>query len=157
MDEGLAPNHLELILEGIVIQGHGVASGQGQDERYPNGTLSLQWPYFESAGVPINNLFLGTLNVDIHPLKYRLIQPAYKVLDVNWSKYIPPENFFFMNVELLWKQTWHKGLVYMPDPSTKSDHPQPDHMLEIIIPFTEGIRYGSKVKLKTTDRQLLVE
>jgi hypothetical protein len=66
---------------------------------------------------------------------------------VNWSNFIPPENFYFFEVELVFKEQNYFGLVYMPDPETKTDHHQINTMLEVIMPPIKGIEAGKNVTL----------
>ncbi|MEO0518268.1 MAG: hypothetical protein AAF171_13325 [Cyanobacteria bacterium P01_A01_bin.116] len=50
-------------LEGVVVPGHRVASGQAQDSPYPHGTIEMQQPHFLSLGVDLSPYYPGTLNV----------------------------------------------------------------------------------------------
>lgn len=138
-------------IEGKVISGYGFASGQGKDPRYPNGTLILQLPFFKEKGLDLTNYFRGTINIDISPHKFRINKPTYYIKNINWSKYIPPENFFFFDVALLFKEKKFNGLIYMPDPETKTDHHQINTMLEVMMPPIEGIEKGVVVKLKIAE------
>ena len=52
---------------GIVVRGHGAASGRGSD-RYPEGTLAAQIPIFAGLGLDLSDMYRGTLNVDVAPL-----------------------------------------------------------------------------------------
>lgn len=130
-----------------VIRGHGVASGKGKDNRYPEGTLALQVPFFRERGLDLSGYFRGTLNLDISPFRFSCRQPDFFFEGIDWSPHIPAENFLFFRVALLYEGERHAGLVYMPDPATKTDHPQPEHMLEVIMPWITGISYGDEVIL----------
>jgi hypothetical protein len=63
---------IRLIL-GEVIAGYGVASGQGKDSTYPDGTIKLQAAFFHTFGIDLSPYFPGTLNVDLTPYKPVLI------------------------------------------------------------------------------------
>jgi hypothetical protein len=142
---------MKLIVEGKVISGYGVASGKGNDSRYPNGTLILQLPYFKEKGLDLSGFYRGTLNIDISPHTFTIKKPTYYLKDIDWSDHIPPENFYFFEVTLLFKERKYEGLIYMPDPKTKTDHHQINTMLEIMMPFVEGIENGSSVKLEIAE------
>ena len=142
---------MKLIVEGKVISGYGVASGKGNDSRYPNGTLILQLPYFKEKGLDLSGFYRGTLNIDIRPHMFTIKKPTYYLKDIDWSDHIPPENFYFFEVTLLFKERKYEGLIYMPDPKTKTDHHQINTMLEIMMPFVEGIENGSSVKLEIAE------
>ena len=134
-------------IEGKVISGYGVASGRGKDPRYPNGTLILQLPHFKQKGLDLRKYYRGTINIDINPLEYSINKPTHFIKRVNWSNFIPPENFYFYEVELVFKEQNYFGLVYMPDPETKTDHHQINTMLEVIMPPIKGIEAGKNVTL----------
>ena len=138
-------------IEGKVIAGYGVASGKGKDPRYPNGTLMLQLPYFKEKGLDLSSYFRGTINIDISPYTFIIKKPTYYITDIDWSKHIPPENFYFFEVTLLFKEKKYNGLIYMPDPKTKTDHNQINTMLEVIMPHIEGIENGAAVKFEIAE------
>lgn len=139
---------------GTVSKGHGVASGIGGDHRYPEGTLALQWPFFEEAGIPIQGLFKGTVNVNIAPAAFKILTPSFRIESVDWSKFIPPENFLFFDVTTTWQNAEFKGLIYMPDPATKTDHFQDPHILEMLLPKMSGIKYGDRIGFTCPEQQL---
>ena len=68
--------------------------------------------------------------------------------EINWSKYIPPENFYFFEVQLIFKESAYEGLIYMPDPKTKFDHHQISSLFELLMPKIEGIKQGENIILK---------
>jgi len=142
---------MKVIIEGKVIAGYGVASGKGNDSRYPNGTLILQMPYFKEKGLDLSGFYRGTLNIDISPHTFTIKKPTYYLTNIDWSDHIPPENFYFFEVILFFKEREYEGLIYMPDPETKTDHHQINTMLEVIIPIVEGIENGASVKLEIAE------
>lgn len=138
----------------VVCQGHGVASGKAKDPRYPHGTLKAQYKHFLQKGLDLSPYFLGTINLDIAPNIYKIINPKYFLEHVNWSNYIPPENFYFFDVLLQFKEISYEGLIYMPDPTTKADHFQNPTILELLLPKIEGLKYGDVVMLEVSDTQM---
>lgn len=141
-------------VKAIVCQGHGVASGKARDPRYPHGTLKAQYKYFLQKGLDLSQYFLGTINLDIAPFIFKIKKPKYFLENVNWSEYIPPENFYFFYVLLQFKETTYEGLIYMPDPATKADHFQNPTILELLLPRIEGLKYGDVVILEVSDTQM---
>lgn len=141
-------------IEGIVITGYGVASGKGKDTRYPDGTLILQMPFFKAKGLDLSLYFRGTINIDIAPYHYVIKTPIHYIKEVDWSPHIPPENFYFFQVQLKVKDEVYQGLIYMPDPKTKVDHPQLKTMLEVLMPPIQGIQQGEKVRLYIAEESL---
>lgn len=141
-------------VEGKIIPGYGVASGKGRDSRYPEGTLRLQYPFFKKRGLNLENYFLGTLNIDISPFTYKIGMPDYFFEAVDWSDHIPPENFYFFNITLIFEGNRHQGLIYMPGPETKVDHEQLSTVLEIIAPPLENIHTGQIIHLEIDEESL---
>lgn len=135
-------------VEGTVIRGHGVASGSGKSSPYPEGTVKLQKPFFEALGLDLAGFHEGTLNVDIAPLRFRLVAPAHTFRRVEWTHLHPPEDFSFSRCRLIHGGQEVDGWIYTPHPETKADHFQPPTMLEVLAPFVPGIAYGDRVSLR---------
>ena len=135
-------------ITGKVISGYGVASGKGKDNRYPEGTLKLQMPFFNERGLDLSAFFIGTINIDISPYQFSIKKYKYYFKEINWSIYIPPENFYFFEVQLIFKENFYEGLIYMPDPKTKFDHHQISSLFELLMPKIEGIKQGENIILK---------
>ncbi|MDX2189927.1 MAG: hypothetical protein SFY32_08695 [Bacteroidota bacterium] len=143
-------------LKGLLISGHGVASGKGGDARYPEGTIQMQIPFFKKLGLELSNFYPGTLNIDISPFQFRILQPKHFFKNINWSPFIPPENFYFFDVSLRYNNLIYNGLIYMPDPATKTDHPQKPSMLELVMPKIDELKYGEAVEIEVLDTQIQI-
>lgn len=143
-------------IEGKIIPGYGVASGKGKDPRYPEGTLRMQYPHFKERGLDLDPYYLGTLNVDIAPNSYKIKKAKYFFDGIEWSTYIPPENFYFFEVTLFYKNKSYDGLIYMPDPKTKADHEQLTTVLEVILPAIEGISTNDRVYLEVNEESIQI-
>ena len=143
-----------ILLRGEIKAGYGVASGKGKDERYPEGTLKQQFKHFLERGLDLSNYFMGTINLDISPCSYKIKKPKYFFKNIDWSDYIPPENFYFFDVILYYEDKTYKGLVYLPDPETKADHIQKPAMFELIFPKIKGLEYGDLVDIALKKDQL---
>ncbi|WP_297765215.1 hypothetical protein [uncultured Muriicola sp.] len=142
------------LVRGEIQSGHGVASGKGKDERYPEGTLKQQFGHFLERGLDLSDYFMGTINVDISPCSYEIKKPKHFFKNIDWSEHIPPENFYFFDVTLHYKDKVYEGLVYMPDPETKEDHMQKPNILELILPKIEGLEYGITVDIALKKDQI---
>jgi len=141
-------------VNGLICEGHGVASGKSDTQRYPKGTLYEQLPYFQERGLDLSAYFLGTINLNITPYLFKIGKPKYSFVAIPWSVYIPPENFYFFDVIFFFGDKKYKGLIYMPDPITKVDHIQELSILELILPRISGLSYGMKVCIEVVDEQL---
>lgn len=141
-------------INALVCQGHGVASGKTKDPRYPEGTLKAQYPYFLEKGLDLSPYFPGTINLDIAPYNFKIKKPKYFLENVGWSDYIPPENFYFFDTSLQFNETTYKGLLYMPDPTTKAEHFQNPTILELLLPKIEGLKYGDHVMVEVFNAQM---
>ena len=143
-------------VKGTVIPGYGVASGKGKDDRYPEGTIKAQIPHFKELGLDLSGFYPGTMNIDISPSSYEIATPLHFFKQVHWTDHIPPENFLFFNVEVLYKTMRYSGYIYMPDHKTKVEHNQKSNVLELILPKIEGISYGDQVELIVDNKQIMV-
>jgi len=138
----------------VVEQGHGVASGKAKDPRYPQGTLNAQLAHFKRKGLDLSQFFPGTINLDIAPYFYKIKKPKHFLKNINWSQFIPPENFYFFDAALHINNNSYKGLIYMPDPATKAEHFQNPTIIELLLPKIDGLKYGDKVLLEVDDQQI---
>ena len=138
-----------------IIKGHGVASGKNKKSNYPEGTLRLQKAHFLKRGLDLSAYFLGTVNVSIFPWKMKIIKPKHFFEKIKWSEYISPENFYFFDITILFKEKSYAGLIYLPDPKTKEEHQQKPFTLEILAPFIPKIQYESSLEIEHSEKQLL--
>ena len=83
-----------------LVPGFGVASGKCGDARFPSGTIAMQLPYFEQFGLKLKGYYQGTLNLDISPYDFELLNPDYSFNSVRWSTDLPAENFSFFSCRL---------------------------------------------------------
>ncbi len=134
---------------GIVTAGHGVASGIGRDRRYPAGTICLQQPLFLERGIDLSPFFSGTLNVDLAPWKPVPDNPVFDDT-IQWFDAIE-ERFLLSPAEVEvegeagGEGRRYAGLWYYPHPATKPAHSQPNTVVELLLPWIEGIQVGSRV------------
>ncbi len=141
------------VVPGVVVRGHGVASGRAGDPRFPGGTLTLQAPHFKALGLDLSEFHIGTINVDCAPLSFRPGPDALLFEHVKWHPDVPAEMFSFARVSITHRGVRHPALVYFPHPETKPEHFQPGGVAEIIAPRIERLAYGDAVMLESTPDQ----
>jgi len=157
MSEAVLPRPPQMITARLN-QGHRVASGLNGNPRFPGGTLLMQQPHFLARGLDINVFHRGTLNVSIAPLRYRVVRPRLTFRDVQWHPVEPKEDFSFFDFNLL--RADHPplaGLIYYPHPETKPEHFQAPDVLELLLPFVEGLEYGMELRLEIPAEQMVIE
>jgi len=144
------------IVQGIVTEGHRVASGLAKEPRFPNGTLALQIPRFAERGLDLSGYHQGTLNVSIAPHSFCIGQAWKSFAGVKWSPVMPEENFSFYRcgIRPVDTEIFTDALVYWPHPSTKPEYFQSSSVLEILAPFIKGIGYGSEVELRFSPEEI---
>ena len=136
-----------LILQGTVTQGHGVASGQSRVSPYTGGSLRLQLPHFQERGISLEDFYLGTINVDISPRRFELIDWNHEAKQVQWTDLIPAEDFFFSRCEIQHGKQLEEALIYYPSPMTKVENFHNPNIVEILAPEMEDLKYGDSIKL----------
>ncbi|ARA94665.1 hypothetical protein AWN76_016895 [Rhodothermaceae bacterium RA] len=140
---------------GLVVRGHGVASGRKNDPRFPGGTLRMQLPHFRARGLDLSAYYRGTINVCIAPHRYVVRRPRCTFRHVRWHPTEPAEDFSFFDTRLETADgRRYPGLIYYPHPETKPEHVQPPDVLEVLTVFIPGLRYGDPVHLETDPAQL---
>lgn len=140
---------------GVVTRGHGVASGQANDPRYPKGTIAMQTPVFANRGVNLEPYFPGTINISIHPHQYTVRSAKYTLRDVKWTAGELTEDFSFFDCRLIWDDCrTQAGLIYYPHPETKPEHFQSPDILEIITHYIDGLQYGDSLIVAVNPTQL---
>jgi len=132
-------------LHGTIEPGHRVASGQAQDGPYPASTIAMQKPFFKQLGLDLTGFYDGTLNVAIAPYRFSVQTPSYCFPQVEWTSLHPPETFSFSPSQVLFEDTLYKGWLYYPHPETKKTHFQEPSIVELLMPWIAGIRYGKAI------------
>jgi len=145
------------MISATIVPGHRVASGMNGNPRFPGGTLRMQLPFFKMLGLDLSWFHLGTLNVSIAPLTYRVVTPRLTFRAVKWHPTEPAEDFSFFDVR------GHRddaapvsGLIYFPHPDTKPEHFQQPEVLELLLPWTAGLQYGGKIRLEVPAEQMMI-
>ena len=144
-------------VSGVVVRGHRVASGLNGDPRFPGGTLRMQGPHFAARGLDLTAMHGGTLNVNIAPARYALRQPRWTFPLVKWHPTEPAETFSFVEARLECVDGAAVcGWIYYPHPETKPEHFQSADVLEVLMPFVEGLEYGARVVIRVPEEQMWV-
>ena len=143
------------VIEGKVVAGYGVASGNAKDPRYSEGTLALQWPHFEERGLDLDGVFRGTINISVAPLKPEPVRAMHTFRGVKWHDDTAAEDFSFFQIRIaLAGEPPVGGYIYWPHPETKPDHFQSPHVIEILAPTLDGITGGATVQIWTDPGQI---
>ena len=145
-----------IVVSGIIKPGHQVASGLAEDSPYSEGTIAMQLPHFQKLGLDLSDYFLGTLNIDITPQKFKILNPQYTFLLVKWHPDYPAETFSFSSCQVIFNNIEHQGLIYYPHPETKIGHFQADSVLEAIAPPIPEIKYGDAVELRVNSLEIAI-
>jgi hypothetical protein len=146
------------MIPATIVQGHRVASGLNDDPRFPGGTLRMQLPFFRELGLDLNGYHLGTLNVSIAPLGYGVVKPKWTFRAVRWHPTEPAEDFSFFDVIVHHDEAASvRGLIYFPHPETKPEHFQRPDVLELLLPWTERLTYGTAIRLEVPEEQMRIE
>lgn len=141
-----------------ILRGHRVASGSNGNPIFPGGTLRMQVPFFLERGLDLRGFYMGTLNVSVAPLQYRVGTPTHTFPRLRWHPTEPPEDFSFFDLVLIRPSLPEVfGFVYYPHPETKPTHFQSPDTLELLLPFVDGLAYGQETSLATRPNQLTVE
>jgi hypothetical protein len=144
-------------VSGTIVRGHRVASGLNGDVRFPGGTLAMQRPYFAALGLDLAGMHAGTLNVSIAPARYELRRPRWTLPLVKWHPTAAAETFSFVEARMECPKGGEvSGWIYHPHPETKPEHFQSPDVIEVLMPFVEGLEYGAKVTLWVPEEQMVI-
>jgi hypothetical protein len=136
------------LFEGVVQQGHGVASGANTESPYPKGSIAIQSPFFKELGLDLSRYWQGTINLSFKPLEIVLSNPDYTFKNMYWTDLHPPETFSFWNIKIrTLDNDGFNGLIYYPHPETKSRHWQSSSTLEVLSPRIANLGYGCPLQV----------
>lgn len=146
------------MIPAVVVQGHRVASGLNGNPKFPGGTLRMQLPFFKELGLDLSAFYPGTLNVSIAPMSYRVVRPRHTFRALKWHPEDAAEDFSFFDVTVHREDAaLVKGWIYFPHPDTKPVHFQKPDVLELLLPWTERLGYGTKIRLEVPAEQMMFE
>ena len=140
-----------------IVPGHQVASGRKDDPRFPGGTLKMQAPHFLPLGMDLSVYHPGTINVSIAPHSYRVVKAPLTLRHVKWHPTEPAEDFSFFDVRVIRPGLGPvPGKIYYPHPETKPEHFQRPDVLELLLPFIEGVGYDTELTLEIPAEQIAI-
>lgn len=146
------------MIPATVVEGHRVASGLNGNPRFPGGTMRMQLPFFKALGLDLSPYHPGTLNVSVAPLMYRVVKPKLTFWNLKWHPVEPAEDFSFFDVTVPRDEAQPvRGLIYFPHPDTKPEHFQKPDVLELLLPWTDGLTYGTRIRLEVSPGQMIFE
>lgn len=143
-------------VQGRVARGHRVASGEAPDSIYPAGTIRLQLPFFLERGIDLRGYHPATINLDIAPLRFRLLRADMRVEQLAWTDRVPPESFSFCRCGIGHARGEVQGLIYYPHPETKVVHFQSPSIIELLAPYMAGLTYGACLTLRVPAGRIAV-
>ena len=143
-------------LDGVVVAGHGVASGLAKSDQFPGGAIALQTPIFAEHGVDLRAFYPGTINVDVSPEQVAPTEPRHRLELVEWLPGYPAETFSFADLEIEVGASRYAGLLYYPHPETKREHHQSPNVLEALTAFVPGLGLGDAVRVRLAAPQVSV-
>lgn len=142
-------------IEARIVPGHRVASGLNGDSRFPGGTIRMQMPHFAKLSLDLGGYHPATLNVSISPHFYQIVEPRVTFRSVKWHPTEPAEDFSFFDVRVTRPGNDPvSGFIYQPHPETKPEHFQNPDVLELLLPFLDGLGYGDSIHLETPAEQM---
>ena len=141
-----------IVSDGVVTQGHRVASGACGDPRFPQGTIALQLPLLRARIADFDSYLggpahAGTVNVRFAGHTVELLAPEIVVRELPWTPVFGPETFFLSYAEAEVGGRRYPVFLYIPDPAAKPDHPAAPDVVELLGPTMPGLSYGSPVRL----------
>lgn len=145
-----------ITVDGIIKQGHQIASGIARDNPYPGGSIPMQIPFFQKLGLDLTAFYPGTLNVSISPHTFTVDRPEYTFRNVEWTSHHPPEHFSFSRCQVIYKNINYNSLIYYPHPETKRTHFQDNSTLEILAPLIEGLNYGDSIQVRVNPLEIAI-
>jgi hypothetical protein len=118
----------------------------------------MQAPHFLALGFDLGAYYRGTVNVNIAPHSYRVVKARHSFHNLKWHTTEPAEDFSFFDVRLLrLGGPSIAGYIYYPHPETKPEHFQQPDVLELLLPFVEGLYCGAELALEIPKAQMVIE
>lgn len=143
-----------ILLDGIIVPGHKIASGQAVDSPYPMGALKMQKPFFRRLGLELEGFYEGTLNISIRPFTFKMVKPQYTFPLVEWTSLHPPETFSFSQCRVRYESQMYSGWIYYPHPETKRTHFQEPGLLEVITHLLPGVHSGTQLQIAIDPQEI---
>lgn len=139
----------KIIIDGKIKQGFRIASGLNLDPPMVSGlklnnTITLQKPFFIENKIPrIQEVYNGTINLDIAPRIFKILKPDYTVT-CQWHPDVL-ETFWLVDVAIKYKKQLYPAYIYYPRPSSVKSHK--DDTVELLAEKIQGLKYGDMVSI----------
>lgn len=143
-------------IPGVVVAGHGVASGAAKQDHFPGGAIALQKPVFLDLGLDLTAFHNGTINIDIAPHRIELRAPRATFEHVVWLEGYPAETFSFADAGIRKGGAEYEAMLFSPHPETKPEHFQPPTVIELLAGYIGGIHVGAAVDVWLDPTQIRV-
>jgi len=145
----------EIILIGNVKEGLGIASGNKYSPDIPetefSGTIDLQRLFFEEAGLEkMQDMYGGTINVDISPNKFKILNPDH-MITCEWASGVE-ETFHFVKTLIHHNKVRYEGYIYYPCPSEFKSHN--DNIVELLTYKIPDLGYGDKISIEVSENKI---
>jgi len=132
---------------GTIIKGFMIASGKAPDCKYEGGTILMQKPFFESAGIDMSDKFPGTINLDISPHHIGDIDFDIHVQDIPWNNTYR-ESFSFKECSVQFYKKQYDGYIYKPHKDAEEiEKFHKKSTIELLLPNIAGIEYGLSLEV----------
>nr|AKQ02448.1 hypothetical protein [uncultured Parcubacteria bacterium Rifle_16ft_4_minimus_37647] len=146
-----------VILGGKVKRGRMIASGLAFAAEIPetksSGTIELQKIFFAAAGVEhIYDMHSGTINLDISPNKFEILNPDYEVT-CEWARGVE-ETFHFVKATIFYKDVEYDGYIYYPCPSRFKSHG--DNIVGLLTYKIPEVNYGVEISAKVPSYKIRI-
>lgn len=97
-------------------------------------------------------MYNGTVNVDISPLKFKILKPDCEVT-CTWFEELA-ETFWFVKVLINYEGRKYKGYIYYPCPSSVKSHD--DDTVELLSEKIPGMAYGKEIAILVPDGKITI-
>lgn len=144
-------------VEGVVTEGHKIASGLAKENPFGGSTIKMQVPLFMERGLDLTSCYMGTLNISIAPRTRTILakEPHYR--RIKWHPDYPAEDFFIVRCTIRFRDVEYNGWIYHPDPSKKIGFQHKPDICEIVASPIPEIAYGDRVVLMVDPDEIRIE
>ncbi|TLU66193.1 hypothetical protein FE810_05610 [Thalassotalea litorea] len=139
-----------------VVRGYQIASGLSADNPYGAGSLELQLPIFCQQGLPFQNCYAGTLNLELSPNILTWVSYWHCLHDIKWHPQFAAESFAFCPCLLKISDKTVKAFVYYPLPATKIGHFQVPSVVEVIAEFIPDVHYRDTIQVSFPEQYIKI-
>jgi len=86
------------------------------------------------------------------------MKAGHTFTNVKWLPAEPADGFSFFDMLVVYPDGLSvTGFIYFPHPDTKPEHFQQPDVLELLLPFMEGLHYDTALNLEIPKAQMVFE